>query len=98
MSMMVPTLTAPGVPCQREKCGCVYLYIDLNKLVLFCRSTDVYRITRMFCEHQTYRTLRGLINSQIANLNSKLVNTHDPCQNAIVRSQKVKFSADLAHS
>ncbi len=42
------------------------------------------------------RTLRGLINSQIAK--PKLVNTHDPCQNAIVISQKVKFSADLAHS
>ncbi len=30
--------------------------------------------------------------------NQTLVNTHDPCQNAIVRSQRVKFSADLAHS
>ena len=28
----------------------------------------------------------------------KLVNTHDPYQNAIVRSQRVNFSADLAHS
>ena len=27
-----------------------------------------------------------------------LINTHDPCQNAIVRSQRVNFSADLAHS
>ena len=29
-----------------------------------------------------------------AKLKLVLVNTHDPCQNAIVRSQRVNFSAD----
>ena len=33
----------------------------------------------------------------IKSQNLTIVNTHDPCQNAIVRSQRVNFSADLAH-
>ena len=60
-----------------------------------------YRITRMFCEHQTFANF-AMVN-QFATIKSAkpkfvLVNTHDLCQNAIVRSQRVKFSADLAHS
>ena len=60
-----------------------------------------YRITRMFCEHQTFANFARV--DQFATIKSAkpklvLVNTHDPCQNAIVRSQRVKFSADLAHS
>ena len=27
-----------------------------------------------------------------------LVNTHGPCQNAVVKLQRVKFSVDLVHS
>ncbi len=55
----------------------------------------------MFCEHQTFANFAMV--DQFATLKSAkpkllLVNTHDPCQNAIVRSQRVKFSADLAHS
>ena len=61
----------------------------------------LYRITRMFCEHQTFANFARV--DQFATIKSAkpkllLVNTHDPFQNAIVRSQKVKFSADLAHS
>ncbi len=60
-----------------------------------------YRITRMFCEHQTFANFAMV--DQFATIKSAkpkllLVNTHDLCQNAIVRSQRVKFSADLAHS
>ncbi len=60
-----------------------------------------YCITRMFCEHQTFANFARVV--QFATIKSTkpkllLVNTHDPCQNAIVRSQRVKFSADLAHS
>ena len=60
-----------------------------------------YRITRMFREHQTFANFARV--DQFATIKSAkpkllLVNTHDPCQNAIVRSQRVNFSADLAHS
>ncbi len=55
----------------------------------------------MFCEYQTFANFAML--DQFATIKSAkpkllLVNTHDPCQNAIVRSQRVKFSADLAQS
>ncbi len=55
----------------------------------------------MFCKHQTFANFA--IVDQFATIKFAkpkllLVNTHDPCQNAIVRSQRVKFSADLAHS
>ncbi len=55
----------------------------------------------MFCENQTFANFARV--DQFATIKSAkpkllLVNTHDPCQNAIVRSQRVKFSADLAHS
>ena len=61
----------------------------------------MYRITRMFCEHQTFANFAMV--DQFATIKSikpklLLVNTHDPFQNTIVRSQRVKFSADLAHS
>ena len=61
----------------------------------------IYRITRMFCENQTFVNFARV--DQFATIKSAkpkllLVNTHYPCQNAIVRSQRVKFSADLAHS
>ena len=61
----------------------------------------LYHITRIFCEHQTFANFAMV--DQFATIKSAkpkllLVNTHDPCQNAIVRSQRVKFSADLAHS
>ncbi len=65
------------------------------------RMCHVHRITRMFCEHQTFVNFGGLINygnNKIAKPKLLLVNTHDPYQNAIVRSQRVNFSADLAHS
>ena len=57
-----------------------------------------YRITRMFCEHQTFANFVRV--DQFPTIKSALllVNAHDPCQNAIVRSQRVNFSADLAHS
>ncbi len=60
----------------------------------------MYRITRMFCEHQTFANFAMV--DQFATIKSikpklLLVNTHDPFQNTIVRSQRVKFSADLAH-
>ena len=59
------------------------------------------RITRMFCDHQTFANFARV--DQFATIKSTkpkllLVNTHDPFQNAIVRSQRVNFSADLAHS
>ena len=55
----------------------------------------------MFYEHQTFANFAMV--DQFATIKSAkpkllLVNTHDPCQNAIVRSQRIKFSADLAHS
>ncbi len=55
----------------------------------------------MFCEHQTYANFAMV--DQFATIKSAkpkllLVNTHDPCQNAIVRSQRVKFAADLVRS
>ncbi len=50
----------------------------------------------MFCEHQTFANFAMV--DQFAKPKLLLVNTHDPCQNAIVRSQRVKFSADLTHS
>ena len=58
-------------------------------------------ITRMFCEHQTFANFAMV--DQFATIKSAkpkllLVNTHNPCQDAIVRSQRIKFSADLAHS
>ena len=62
-------------------------------------SETLYCITRMFREHQTFANFAMV--DQFATIKPakpKLVNTHNPCQNAIVRSQKVKFSADLAHS
>ncbi len=45
-----------------------------------------YRITRMFCEHQTFSNF--VMVDQFATIKSAkpkllLVNTHDPCQNAI---------------
>ena len=51
----------------------------------------------MFCEHQTFANFARV--DQFALITSAkpkllLVNTHDPCQNAIVRSQRVKFFAD----
>ncbi len=60
-----------------------------------------YRITRLFCEHQTFANFAMV--DQFATIKSAkpkllLVNTHDPCQNAIVKSQRVTFFADLAHS
>ncbi len=54
----------------------------------------LYRITRMFCEHQTFANF-AMVNQfpTIKSAKSKLllVNTHDPCQNAIVRLQRVNF-------
>ena len=53
----------------------------------------------MFCENQTFANFARV--DQFATIKSAkllLVNTHDPCQNTIVRSQRVNFSADLAHS
>ncbi len=55
----------------------------------------------MFCEHQTFANFAMV--DQFATIKSAkpkllLVNTHDPCQNTIVRSQRIKFSTDLAHS
>ncbi len=61
-------------------------------------SSIVYRITRMFCEHQTFARVDQFTTIKSAKPKLLLVNTHDPFQNAIVRSQRVKFSADLAHS
>ena len=58
----------------------------------------LYRITRMFCEHQTFANFDQFATIKSAKPKLLLVNTHDPCQNAIVRSQRVKFPADLAHS
>ena len=55
----------------------------------------VYRITRMFCEHQKFANFAMV--DQFAKPKLLLVNTHNPCQNAIFRSKMVKFSADLAH-
>ncbi len=58
----------------------------------------VYRITRMFCEHQKFANFAMV--DQFATIKSakpKLVNTHNPCQNTIFRLKTVKFSADLAH-
>ncbi len=55
----------------------------------------------MFCEHQTFANFAMLdqfATIKFAKPKLLLVNTHDPCQNAIVRSQRVNFSADLAHS
>ncbi len=51
-----------------------------------------YRIARMFCEHQTFVNF-AMVNQfpTIKSAKSKLVNTHDPCQNAIVRLQRVNF-------
>ena len=46
--------------------------------------------TRMFCERSSF------CKNKIAKpLTIVLVNTHNPCQNSIVRSQRVKFSADF---
>ena len=55
--------------------------------------------TRMFCDHQTFANF--VMVDQFTTIKSTkpkllLVNTHDPCQNAIIRSQRVKFFA--AHS
>ena len=77
-------LSIPDIICAREMSETLY-----------------YRITRMFREHQTFANFAMV--DQFATIKPAkpkllLVNTHDPCQNAIVRSQKVKFSADLAHS
>ena len=52
----------------------------------------MYCIARMFCEHQTFVNFARV--DQFASMKSAkpkllLVNTHDPCQNAIVRSQRV---------
>ena len=57
-----------------------------------------YCITRMFCKHQTFANFAMV--DQFATLKSAkpkllLVNTHDPCQNAIVRSQRVKFLQNI---
>ena len=54
----------------------------------------------MFCENQTFANFARV--DQFARIKSAkpkllLVNTHDPCQNTIARSQRVKFSADVAH-
>ena len=46
----------------------------------------------------TFANFVIVIISQQLNPQNLLVNTNNPCQNAIVRSQRVKFSADLAHS
>ncbi len=65
-------------------------------------KVSIYRITRMFCKYQTYANFAWVdqfefvVLNKIAKPKLLLVNTHDPCQNAIVRSQKVNFSADLA--
>ncbi len=56
----------------------------------------------MFCEHQTFANFA--MGDQFASIKSTkrkiitIVITHDLCQNAIVRSQRVNFSADLAYS
>ena len=41
-----------------------------------------HRITRMFCEHQTYANFARV--DQFALQSKIIVNTDDPCQNAIV--------------
>ena len=61
-------------------------------------STDRPRIPRMFCEHQTFANFDQFATIKSAKPKLLLVNTHDPCQNAIVRLQRVKFSAHSAHS
>ncbi len=48
----------------------------------------------MFCQHQTYANFARV--DQFSTINKIAINTHDPCHNTIVRSQKVNFSADLA--
>ncbi len=52
-------------------------------------SSIVYRITRMFCEHQTFARVDQFTTIKSAKPKLLLVNTHDPFQNAIVRSQRV---------
>ncbi len=46
----------------------------------------VFEVYRMFCEHQTFANFARV--DQFATIKSALVNTHDPCQNEIVRSQR----------
>ena len=52
----------------------------------------------MFCEHETYANFASVDHfaTIIAKPELVLVITHDPCQNARVKSQRVHFSADLA--
>ncbi len=62
---------------------------------------DFTILLECFCEHLTLicELCDGCNNkSAKPKLLLHVVNTHDPCQNAIVRSQRVKFSTDLAHS
>ena len=65
-----------------------------------CSFMQQYRITRMFCEHQTYahfaRVDQFATYNKIATPTSKI--NMILAQIAIVRSQRVTFSADLAHS
>ncbi len=64
---------------------------DITKLEVI--NEQICRITRMFCEHQTYANFASVSIriSKIAKPKLVLVNTHDPCQNTIVRSQKGQF-------
>ena len=59
----------------------------------------IYRSTRIFCEHQTFANFDQFATIKSAKPKLLIVNTHDPCQNAIVacRSQKVNIYPDLAH-
>ncbi len=68
-----------------------FVFLAFNQEIAATCRTSSDRITRMFCEGWS------ICKNKIAKPKLVLVNTHDPCQNAIVRSQRVKCSADLAH-
>ncbi len=69
-------------------CVCVCVCVCVL-CVVFSLVIDFLLATRMFCEHQAFANFARVdqCNNKIAKL--LLVNTHDPCQNVIVRSQKV---------
>ena len=62
------------------------------------QTGHVIVLLECFVEHQTFANFAMV--DQFATIKSAKpkVNAHDSCQNAIVKSQRVKFSADLAHS
>ncbi len=68
-----------------------YNYMNTHNLSIIASFTTVLLVLRVSNNFANFVMVDQFAKSAKPKL--LLVNTHDPCQNAIVRSQRVKFSA-----